>query len=440
MSNKRPAKRGNVKKPSVKREALHQLQTFPLLDALFGRRSRRFGLGMEIPDGPFAYRSAHAAEPLGAFERTLLIAIGAGVTGWNLGIPHAAHGNDGSGCDYPVRPVGRSYPSGAAVYGSELLVTDDSGAYITKFRDLDPTSIQEPHAPEQLIERLEQHIVRLSEERVQIPPTFPHIGTHNQWAANRPGTALFVPVSDQAETLLNLLWIYTGEGSPILDERGAKLGRPAELLRNGTLRAERAVALSTVEAVALKHTTAEISIAAYNVQLALQAIGLGGWLYTGINVPSLLGYYAKEGIRGFGFRYQDKGSPEASIPLGLDGAFEPLIPPYVATMEEAAKRFLDRKFGEAGVFSDSRPAPYANDREVKRALSSPAPEKVAYFIDLVAEIFTRYGRFPTTIHPVGIGLYTQAQHIDTEFYDRFYKDGAYLDTHARHKALWHGED
>ncbi len=31
---------------------------FPLLRALFGRRARRFGLGMEIPSGPLAFKSS----------------------------------------------------------------------------------------------------------------------------------------------------------------------------------------------------------------------------------------------------------------------------------------------------------------------------------------------------------------------------------------------
>lgn len=439
MSRKsRPTKK---KTGAPKAEALRELQKFSLLDALFGRRSRRFGVGMEIPDGPFAYRSAHPPEPIGDFERTLLIAIGAGVSGWNLGIPHAAHGDPASGCDYPVRPVGRTYPSGAAVYGSELLVTDDSGSYITKFRDLDPTAVREASSPEELIARLGQHIVRLSTERVRLPPEFPHIGTHNQWVANRPGSTLFVPISDQAETLLNLLWIYTGEGSPILDGEGKPFGEPTPLLKDGTLLAERAIALNVVEAVALKHTTAEITIAAYNIQLALQAIGLGGWLYTGINSASLLGAYAMEGTAGFGFRYQRKSdAPEDSFPLGLDGAFEPLVPPYVKDMADAAGRFLDRKFGESGVFAANRPSPFLRDGEVKQSLAAPSPAVAKYFVGLVQDIFARFGRFPVTIAPVGAGLYTQAQHIDTDFYDRFYKEGAYLDSHARHKELWHSEE
>jgi hypothetical protein len=34
--------------------------------------------------------------------------------------------------------------------------------------------------------------------------------------------------------------------------------------------------------------------------------------------------------------------------------------------------------------------------------------------------------------------YVQAQHIDLDFYDRFFKPGAYLRTHAEHLERWHG--
>ncbi len=35
-------------------QALRDLAEFPLMQALLGRRSRRFALGDEIPDGPLA--------------------------------------------------------------------------------------------------------------------------------------------------------------------------------------------------------------------------------------------------------------------------------------------------------------------------------------------------------------------------------------------------
>jgi hypothetical protein len=34
-------------------------------------------------------------------------------------------------------------------------------------------------------------------------------------------------------------------------------------------------------------------------------------------------------------------------------------------------------------------------------------------------------------------MYLQAHHLDLEFYDRFYKPGGYLRTHAIHMARWH---
>jgi hypothetical protein len=54
---------------AAEREALASLAGFPLLDAIFGRRSRRFPMGGEIPDGPLAYQSQHEHVPLSELER-----------------------------------------------------------------------------------------------------------------------------------------------------------------------------------------------------------------------------------------------------------------------------------------------------------------------------------------------------------------------------------
>lgn len=64
-----------------------ELAHFPLLDAIAGRRSRRFGLGMELPSGPLAYTSKSPPVPLSQLERSNLIAAGTGVTGFNFGVP-----------------------------------------------------------------------------------------------------------------------------------------------------------------------------------------------------------------------------------------------------------------------------------------------------------------------------------------------------------------
>jgi len=53
-------------------------------------------------------------------------------------------------------------------------------------------------------------------------------------------------------------------------------------------------------------------------------------------------------------------------------------------------------------------------------------------------IFDRFGKFPGSVPSMIATIYLQAHHLDLEFYDQFYKSGAYLRTHADHMAQWHG--
>jgi len=46
---------------------------------------------------------------------------------------------------------------------------------------------------------------------------------------------------------------------------------------------------------------------------------------------------------------------------------------------------------------------------------------------------------PATLPTVVLRIVVQAQHIDTEFYETHFGKSAYLDTHARHLAQWHGQ-
>src|SRR5947207_815742 len=57
------------------------LTGYSLLDALRERRSRRFGLGMKMEQGPLAYQSEHAPIPLDEEEEALLAFAACGITG-----------------------------------------------------------------------------------------------------------------------------------------------------------------------------------------------------------------------------------------------------------------------------------------------------------------------------------------------------------------------
>src|SRR5207302_831617 len=87
------------------RQALQHLAEFPLLDAIFGRRSRRFPLGGEIPDGVLAYRSRHAPLPLTELERLLVLTTMGGTTGWHYAIMRHERYAPGSLLVIPVADI-----------------------------------------------------------------------------------------------------------------------------------------------------------------------------------------------------------------------------------------------------------------------------------------------------------------------------------------------
>ena len=115
-------------------EAMQDLASFPLLAAIYGRRSRRFAMGGAIPDGPLAYESKHDPVPLSDLERLIVLTSMAGTTGWHYAItrnaryaPHFAN--------YAGGAAGRTFPSAAGFHTTEFFFTDDSGTYFLPTRD-----------------------------------------------------------------------------------------------------------------------------------------------------------------------------------------------------------------------------------------------------------------------------------------------------------------
>src|SRR3984893_19514000 len=106
--------------------ALDPAWNYPLFDALDGRRSRRFGLGFEMPEGPFKYKSAHAPVSLTELQEALLLGAGAGFSGlafWDL--PTSTH--------YPrsqPRVSGRTFPTTRPGGHTTLFWTNDDGFYV----------------------------------------------------------------------------------------------------------------------------------------------------------------------------------------------------------------------------------------------------------------------------------------------------------------------
>ena len=63
---------------------LERAASYPLLDALIERRSRRFGKGLHLDGGPLSYRSALPPQPLQVEEEAALAFAACGITGYGL--------------------------------------------------------------------------------------------------------------------------------------------------------------------------------------------------------------------------------------------------------------------------------------------------------------------------------------------------------------------
>src|SRR3712207_735341 len=106
-------------------ETLNDLLKFPLIEAITGRRSRRFCLGAEIPDGDLAFKSTQKPMSLSEIEQLLVLSTMGGVTGWHISIMrHAKYAPYLS--NYCASTVGSTLPSAAGFTTSELFYTDDN--------------------------------------------------------------------------------------------------------------------------------------------------------------------------------------------------------------------------------------------------------------------------------------------------------------------------
>src|ERR671914_1176339 len=91
-------------------KALESITQFPLLQALAGRRSRRFCLGAEIPEGPLAFKSNRKPIPLTELEQMLVLTSMGGSTGWYYTISYNA-ADRSQLPSYSAGPAGRTFPS-----------------------------------------------------------------------------------------------------------------------------------------------------------------------------------------------------------------------------------------------------------------------------------------------------------------------------------------
>jgi hypothetical protein len=169
----------------------------------------------------------------------------------------------------------------------------------------------------------------------------------------------------------------------------------------------------------------------------LQAIGLGGWMFDGVNPFAVLGADETPGI-GLGFQWELKEGWSIPNPTGLPGVFEAFCPPNYPDMRAAVEALAERKFGPGGPFDPATPGPWKETARVRGGALVHSEDFKECVAVQAQHVYDHFGRFPATVPSAYLLMVVQAHHLDLEFYDEHFGPGAYLETHREHMRDWHG--
>ena len=421
-------------------DGFRDMMSFGLVEALLGRRSRRFFRGAEIPDGVFTYKSRFKPEPLTELEKLLVVSACGGNTSWHHMIyraeryaPHLSN--------YAAAAGGRTFPSSAGFHTSMTFFTDDEGVYVLETRDAPAFAERGENGslePERFLDAVRRRVRKIADGRLKLPPAVPYVEPHNTWVVNHPGTLLVTPIGDLAQhVLLNICYMLQN-GLVLTDDIHRRPIPGIEKFGN-IVDVNNTWPITFVEQWSIAELTAELSTGCYAGVLVLQAMGLGGWMFNGIDPFSFLGASGNPDVPGLGFHYDVNDRWPYPNPTGLPCVMEGACPPHYPDMRSAVEAVCKRKFSPGGPFHPDTPGPWKDSRAV-RAAAQVHSEEFRECVALQAQyVFDTFGKFPGTVPSIFHIMHLQAHHLDLEFYDRFFKPGSYLNTHEEHMKAWHSE-
>jgi hypothetical protein len=328
-------------KPYGMRPEVEAAWNFPLFEAMMGRRSRRFGFGMELEHGPFTYKSDKEPFPLSEDETAILVAAATGLTGAIL-----CEGDTQGGM---VKSVGRTHPSAVGAHRTQLFFTNDDGLFLYQGTKHKMSKMKEYETEEdrnKIRGFYDEYTVKISEGRFDLPQAEPGLFAHNLWVTNTPGSTLFMPVTDVSQDLIRLMvnmcdskggarYSKTG-GYYIVDERkGMRAAGCEKWAENGLLNKENILPLGRLEKIIVSWLCAEGAMMGTLMQLAMAATGIGGWLHGGFTPLVVMG--GTPICKGLGMRFITPKEDPFPNPVGLDGYFEGFCPPYYKDMDAAVE-------------------------------------------------------------------------------------------------------
>jgi hypothetical protein len=175
---------------------------------------------------------------------------------------------------------------------------------------------------------------------------------------------LIMPVADIAQHTIAGLCFLVQNGACIYDDVNDRkipgMDRFASLVD-----VDEPFPLTFIGQYMLTEATAELATSCYAGMLMLQAMGLGGWMFDGVDRHTILGASGVPEVPGLGFMYDTDDRWPIPNPTGLPSVFEGYCPPHYKDMGAAVDAFADRKFGPGGPFHPDTPGPWRESGKVR---------------------------------------------------------------------------
>ena len=407
--------------------------TFILLDLLQQRKTRRFGRGMTLPGGPLQYSSHHEPLPLSREEERYLIYAAIGRSGRNLGDMHfvGRPGVDDGHGNALMNFGSRTVPSPCAAHTTQLFYTNDEGVFFVA------AAASPDHS-------WDLDVVRLQPSRLEIPRQAPFMLPFNQWYTNRPGTTLFLPVTNIALLYLNLLLTMFSEdmGYFIVDTDNGNAACGLDAFRNSRgghlhddMAQRRMFSLRELDSAICETAIQEQGIICEHIVLMQQALGLGGGIQSVGSGRHLLGMEPHL-YPGLGFDFVvPPGKPLRANPVGRSQVWEGPTPPFVPSMREAVIRLVADKFGPTGTYRAPNEQPWVSPggQQVPQHSERAIDATIAF----AEYVLATYGRFPAHADACKSIVACQTHHLDEDFYAAFYPETTLPEAHREHMQTWH---
>lgn len=416
------------------RELIEEVWRYSLFEAFARRRVNRVGLGYEIKDLRFPYKSEKTPIPLSELETSLLCWAGRGITGIILQDVDVS----GSTILDIMSWDGRTHPAPCNNRHVELLVINDQGMFF--YRPKGAVKLQEMETSadhKKILSTFKEAKVKLSDTRPDFPKgTYIHT---NIWHGNKPGATTFLPISDVTEECINLLLVIFGFPATsrfqVFDEHTGKPAGIQKWIDNGFLKGPK-VTIQYLEARIAKATAAINHYMCQNIALAATAMGLGQITWSGFIGLILMG--GTPLTKGLGFRFIT-GKDGMPTPVGIDGFLEAWCPPYFKDMSAAVDDLVNVKYGPQGLFTSGYPGkrPFLDTEKVVSMYPKVNEDAIECLRDLCNYTYETYDRFPATVDAWEIPIATTVHHIDLDFYDKYYPPEIISKEKRNHMQVWH---